>query len=181
MKSASTSVLNFATVKTSGFMEWLLGVPSREQVETAFRQNLLYSPIDPKLSRTDRAGPSLSRLAAHPAMKGYDENLISPLFYSTVARNSDFIDYHPTLQAKIIKGTIDEVFGDKDWLGKVSSEAISREQQQDLILQGFYATLQDRTKVAGMSSVILPALAAILYLKRRQLDRKKVKVRVHAK
>ena len=163
-------------MKTAGMMEWLMGVPSREAVETSFRQNLLNSPVDSSISRDQRSALALTRLAAHPAMKDYDEQLIAPLFNSMASRNSDFIDYHPSLQAKIIRNTIDNVFSDKDWLGKVSSADV-----QDLILAGFSATMQDYVKSAGLSSVILPALAAILYLKRRQPDHKKVKLRVHVK
>lgn len=172
---------NPATLKVSGFMEWLMGVPSREAVETTFRQNLVNSPVDPAVTREQRAAPALKRLVSHPQMAGYDEQLIAPLFNSLLARNSDFIDYHPSLQAKIVRNTIDQVFADKDWLGKLSSHRLSNESRQDLILMGFQATMEDYTKQAGVSSVILPALAALLYLRRRQPDHKRVKLRVHVK
>ena len=58
---------------------------------------------------------------------------------------------------------------------------MTTKEAEDLVLRGFIATLEDFTKTALFSSVVLPALAALLYARSKRPEHKRVILRLHHK
>lgn len=56
---------------------------------------------------------------------------------------------------------------------------MTTKEAEELVMRGFLATLEDFTKTALFSSVVLPALAALLYARSKRPEHRRVILRVH--